>query len=198
MRHFNGHACAVRTLANDPNFGLRVSVASQNAVGNWNRLVQRDPLDRGGAFIGHHLKVVGVAPNHGAERDQRIKLPGPGEALQRDTHFESPRHRAQEDVLCQYAESEQLTDTSLPQPITDRIVKSSLDNTNPNSIAFKRPTFNIKIHSEIQSLQGHNLPCSAFCADARAGAFCAHRASAESALPPRSYEDPDLQCAPLN
>ena len=198
MRHFNSHTRAIRPLPDDSNFGLGVGVASQDAIGNWNRLVQRDPLDRGGTFVGHHLKVVGVPPNHGAKRDQRIKLSGPGKALERDANFERPGHGAQKNVLGQYAKSEQLADTGLPEAIANGVIKSGLDNTNPNSLAVKRATFNIKIHSEIQSLQGHNLPCSASSADARAGAFGEPPTSAEFARRRRSYEDPDQRCAPLN
>jgi hypothetical protein len=50
--------------------------------------------------------VIRVAPNDGAKCNQRIKLTGPGEALERDTHFERPWHGAQKNVLGQYAEAE--------------------------------------------------------------------------------------------
>ena len=99
MRHFHGHARAVRALADDPNFGLSVGVAGQDAIGNWNRLIQRNPLNRRSTFVGHHLEVVGVATNHSSERDKRIKLPSPGEALECDSHFERTRYRAQENIL---------------------------------------------------------------------------------------------------
>ncbi len=75
-----------------PRQRLRIGVAGEDAVADRDAELELDARNARGRLVGDDLEVVGVAADHGAERDQRVVIAALREALQRERRLERARH----------------------------------------------------------------------------------------------------------
>ena len=67
------------------------------------------------------FEVVGLAADHGAERDQRVELLAFGQLLQRERNFQRARHGDVQHVFVGHAEAFEFFDAESAQAVADAV-----------------------------------------------------------------------------
>ena len=91
--------------------------------------------DPGRRFVGDDLEMVGLAADHGAQRDQRIEVAGLREPLQRQRRFERARNGDHGDVAVGDTGVREAAQCTGEQGVADRRVEARQHDADATAVA---------------------------------------------------------------
>ena len=92
-RHFNGGLCCLIALLRSAGHGLIFGVAGEHAVANRYIVIEPNARNARCGLVAHDFKVIGVALDDAAQRNQGVEVFGGCEGLQRERNFQRTGHR---------------------------------------------------------------------------------------------------------
>ncbi len=121
---------AVRTAGTGQR--LRLVVGRQHAENHRNRFLQRHLPHAGSALAGDVIKMGRVAANHRSQADDRRHAPAPRQRLRRDGNLQRAGHAMSFDPFGRNPQLRQPGQTSLQQPLDDRLIEPRRHNPEAN------------------------------------------------------------------